>query len=45
MTYEEYIDELTGQVAAIKATDENGIVYFIPLDEDNIQYRAYLTTL
>ena len=41
--YEEITDELGGKM--IKRTDENGLVAWIPLDEDNSDYQAYLASL
>ena len=38
--YEEITDELGGKM--IKRTDENGLVAWIPLDEGNSDYQAYL---
>jgi hypothetical protein len=41
-TYE-LVDQGTGSV--IKATDESGQVYWIPLDPANSDYQAYLAQL
>ena len=35
----------TNESAAIKRTDENGVVCFIPMDPDNSDYQAYLAQL
>lgn len=45
MTYEKHYDEITGELVAIKGTQEDGTVIYIPIDEGNKDYRAYLTTL
>ena len=43
-TYEIEIGELS-KVEVLKRTDENGIVSFIPMDEANSDYQAYLASL
>ena len=43
MEYEIIEIEPTGQL--IKQTDENGIVSFVPMDEGNLDYQAYLASL
>jgi hypothetical protein len=42
-TYEEIITEsFTGENKILKRTDENGTVWWIPLDPANSDYQAYL---
>ena len=43
-TYEIEIGELS-KVEVLKRTDENGRVSFIPMDEANSDYQAYLASL
>jgi hypothetical protein len=40
ITYE--IIEIEGRTPVIKATDENGLIRFIPMDESNSDYQRYL---
>ena len=40
ITYE--IIEIEGRNSVIQATDENGLIRFIPMDESNSDYQAYL---
>jgi hypothetical protein len=40
ITYE--IIEIEGRSSVIQATDENGLIRFIPMDESNSDYQRYL---
>ena len=42
--YTEFIDERT-QSKSIQRENEDGSVSFIPLDESNVDYQAYLASL
>jgi hypothetical protein len=42
--YEVIISEITN-VKSIKRTDEDGTVWWIPTDEGNSDYQAYLKSL
>ena len=42
MTYELVLSGITGYPDCIRATDETGHVIFIPCDETNSDYQAYL---
>lgn len=43
MKYEIIEIEPAGQL--IQQTDENGIVSFVPMDEGNVDYQAYLASV
>ena len=44
MKYEILTDDYS-KTQIIKATDENGQEFFIPMDEGNSDYQAYMATL
>jgi hypothetical protein len=39
------IIEVEGRNSIIQATDEDGLIRFIPMDESNSDYRTYLASL